>query len=63
MSLFLIRWLFNAIINAMINAIFTGGVNHGVICRPLKPHSGSTGNVDSLKTTTLQHGKVPPSRF
>lgn len=28
MSLFLIRWLFNA----MNNAIFTGGVIHGVIC-------------------------------
>lgn len=27
-----IRWLFNAIINAMTNAIFTGGVSHGVIC-------------------------------
>ena len=25
-------WLFNAMINAMTNAIFTGGVNHGVIC-------------------------------
>ena len=28
MFLFPTRWLFNA----MINAIFTGGVNHGVIC-------------------------------
>ena len=32
MFLFPTRWLFNAIINAMINAIFTGGVSHGVIC-------------------------------
>ena len=32
MSLFPIKWLFNAMTNAMINAIFIGGVNHGVIC-------------------------------
>ena len=32
MFLFPTRCLFNAMTNAMINAIFTGGVNHGVIC-------------------------------
>ena len=31
MSPFPIRWLLNAIINAMINAIFTGGVSHAII--------------------------------
>ena len=31
MSLFPTRCLFNAMVNAMINAIFIGGVNHGVI--------------------------------
>ena len=30
MSLFPTRWLFNA----MTNAIFTGGVSHGIICIP-----------------------------
>lgn len=34
MSLFPTRCLFNA----MINAIFTGGVNHGVICIK-EPHT------------------------
>ena len=38
MSLFPIRWLFNAMTNAMINAIFIGGVNHGIICIKEPPY-------------------------
>ena len=38
MSLFPIRWLFNTMIDAMTNAIFTGGVNHGVICIKEPPY-------------------------
>lgn len=31
-------WLFNTMIDAMTNAIFTGGVNHGVICIKEPPY-------------------------
>lgn len=49
MSLFPIRWLFNAI----NNAIFTGDVNHGVICIK-EPQIRIPENQSSYKYTEIQ---------